>query len=138
MGYSKRILYVDDDVDGCEMMTAWLSDYHVTTAPDGAGAKEMMTRHHFDLYIFDYCLPDMTAVDLCKHIRSSSPDVPIIIYSALTRPVDKSSAESAGASDYLDKPNDLGRMYSVVAQHLGPQSTFYTAHPARRRPASIL
>ncbi|MEK7856440.1 MAG: response regulator, partial [Acidobacteriota bacterium] len=84
-----RILYIDDDADGCEMIVAWLHDHDVTTVGDGRQAKELMQRMRFDLYILDFYLPDMTAVELCEDIRRVSPRVPIIIYSALTRWADK-------------------------------------------------
>lgn len=110
MSLKPRILYVDDDVANCEMMTYWLREecgYDVSSAMDGKGALSLIETEFFDLYLLDYCLPDMTAVHLCKRIRSISSTAPIVVYSALDRDVDIESALAAGANHYLLKPDQL-------------------------------
>ena len=144
MSALNRILYVDDDSDGCEMMSLWLKQhsYCVLTAADGKAAKDLIQRRRFDLYILDYCLPDMTAVDLCNHIRSISAMVPILIYSALSRQVDHRDALSAGATKYLCKPNDLDRIVPEIRRLLGKRLYIPDSDESksriRRRSAGIL
>jgi len=105
-----RILYVDDDADGCELMAFQLNHYYgyqVDTASNGSRAIDMLRSDPYDVLLLDYCLPDITAVDLCKQIKEIDPRVPILIYSALDRDIDKKQAFSAGASGYFVKPGDL-------------------------------
>ena len=110
MSLKPRILYVDDDIVNCDMMTYWLREecgYDVSSAIDGKGALSLIETEFFDLYLLDYCLPDMTAVHLCKRIRRISSNAPIVIYSALDREVDIKSALAAGANHYMLKPDQL-------------------------------
>ncbi len=139
MNVSSRILYVDDDDGGRDMMSAWLQqDYQVTTASGGRYAKELMQRMRFDLFILDYFLPDMTAVDLCMYIRSISLRVPIVIYSALARSEYRSAVLAAGGTEYLIKPNDLERLIPTIIRCLGSTRKLPRNSMPRRRAASIL
>ncbi len=110
MNTKPRILYVDDDADGCELMAFQLNHYfgyQVDTALNGRRAIEMLRSNLYDVFLLDYCLLDITAVDLCKQIKELDPEAPILIYSALDRDIDKQQAFLAGASGYFVKPGDL-------------------------------
>ncbi|MBL8123941.1 MAG: response regulator [Pyrinomonadaceae bacterium] len=110
MSLRPRILFVDDDDANCEMMKYWLDvdcGYDLTAVNDGKTAFELIEAEYFDLFLLDYCLPDTTAVHLCRKIRAIDPKVPIIVYSALDRDIDKESALAAGANRYLLKPDEL-------------------------------
>lgn len=109
MSVSPRILYVDDDVDGCEMIAYWLRNfgYEVVLATDGSTAMHFIDQEYFDLYLLDYCLPDITATSLCREIKLANPTAPIIVYSALDRDVDRARAISAGANAYFVKPDQM-------------------------------
>jgi DNA-binding response OmpR family regulator len=116
-----RILYVDDDVENCEMMTYWIREEcgcDISIAIDGEHALEMIDREYFDLFLLDYCLPDTTAIKLCEKIRAIYPDVPIAIYSALDREIDKERALAAGANSYMVKPEQLADIKPFLDKHL--------------------
>ncbi len=105
-----RILYVDDDADGCELMAFQLNHYYgynVETALDGGRSLAMIDHHQYDAYILDYCLPDVTAVYLCKKIKAMDPTAAVLIYSALDRDVDRQHALEAGANGFYVKPEHL-------------------------------
>jgi putative two-component system response regulator len=122
MSLKPRILYVDDDVANCEMMTYWLREecgYDVTPAIDGKGAIALIESEFFDLYLLDYCLPDMTAINLCEKIRELNAAAPIMIYSALDREVDQQRAFKAGANHYLMKPDQMSLIKPEVDRLLG-------------------
>jgi len=121
MNSPPRILYVDDDPDGCDMMSILLRDcfnYAVTAAADGREARELISTQDFDLFLLDYCLPDITGVDLCQSIRQLNAHVPIVIYSALDRDIDREKAMAAGASKYLIKPDQLDSLRAELDQLL--------------------
>ncbi|MBK9165357.1 MAG: response regulator [Acidobacteria bacterium] len=110
MNTTPRILYVDDDADGCELMAFQLNHYfgyQVDTASSGSHAIEMVRSSPYDVFLLDYCLQDVTAVKLCKQIKEFAPRAPVLIYSALDREIDKEQAFSAGASGFFVKPEDL-------------------------------
>ena len=130
MSLKPRILYVDDDVANNEMMTFWLREecgYDVASAIDGKGAIALIDSEFFDLYLLDYCLPDMTAINLCEKIRQINPDAPIMIYSALDRKVDQERAFEAGANHYLMKPDQMSLIKPEVDRLLGNGTRAATA-----------
>jgi CheY-like chemotaxis protein len=125
------ILYVDDDVDNCEMMKYWIREEcgcDIAIAMDGKEALEMIQSQYFDLFLLDYCLPDTTGIKLCEQIRAIYPEVPIAVYSALDRPIDKRRAIEAGATSYMVKPEELDQIKPFLDRHL--------ARPIRPRTAS--
>lgn len=110
MPISPRILYVDDDPEGRAFISFWLErDFglDVVSASDGSEARQFIEQEFFDLYLLDYCLPDVTATSLCKDIKAANPSAPIIVYSALDRDVDRIHAIKAGANSYFVKPDQI-------------------------------
>lgn len=85
-----QILYVDDDIDSCEIISLLLhhadENYSVTTVTTAEEALNLLDSQSFDLYILDVWLPKMTGVKLCRRIRQSEPDTPVLFFSAMARP----------------------------------------------------
>ena len=119
---AKRILYVDDDPDSCELMSVWLTadgtEYDVTVVSTAQDANMLIADAGFDLYILDYCLPELSGAELCRAIREIDVDVPVIVYSAIARPVDRETASEAGVDLYLVKPDDLDRLKPAISHLL--------------------
>lgn len=110
MNKTPRILYVDDDADGCELMAFQLDHFYgfqIDTALDGGKALGMIRERRYDAYLLDYCLPDVTAVYLCEQIKTIDPEASILVYSALDRDVDRQHALQAGANRFFIKPEQL-------------------------------
>jgi two-component system, OmpR family, response regulator MprA len=119
----RRILYVDDDPDSCEMMATLLSldckQCAVSTARTAGDALTAMSERAFDLYIFDLRMPVIDGLELCGRVRQQDSNVPIMIYSALAQTDDRDSAKRAGADMFLVKPNDIEVLPDVVRGLLG-------------------
>lgn len=135
-----RVLYVDDDVENCEMMKYWIRQEcgcEISIAMDGQSALKLIESEYFDLYLLDYCLPDTTGIRLCEEIRQRYPDVPIAVYSALDRPIDKERAIAAGATSYLVKPEELDQIKPFLIRHLsGPIPPVNHEPPTAATPSS--
>ena len=114
MSSPHRVLYVDDNRDACELAVILFdhsdSECVVTAAESADEALRLIEQEAFDLYIFDYCLPEMSGVDLCRYIRQFDADTPVLFFSAAARNHEIAEALAAGANDYLVKPNDVGRL----------------------------
>ncbi len=86
------ILIVDDSSDlaeNCAMMLE-ACGYEVTVALSAEAALCEINMQHPDLLISDCCMPGMSGIELCSHLRScrSTADFPIILMSsALKREV---------------------------------------------------
>jgi DNA-binding response OmpR family regulator len=104
-----RLLIVDDDPEIREWLELdlKLSGYCVETASDGAMGLQKAINEKFDLIILDVMMPKMTGFDVCKNIRKSNIEVPIILLTAKGTIDDKVLGFNSGADDYLVKPFDI-------------------------------
>lgn len=117
-----RILYVEDDFDSGELIRFLLSreneNYDITVVATFAEAVKLISEKPFNLYIVDYCLPSKSGIQLCRHIRETDRETPILFYSAIGRQADRDRAMKEGANDYLVKPADLDVLTKRVNQLL--------------------
>lgn len=101
----KRILFVEDHTDTCDLVTfmlgkeGYLADCAATSRDALAQAGE------FDLYVIDYGLPDGDGFELCRSILRRHPRARVIIYSGHAEPTYHKAAAAAGAHAYVNKPH---------------------------------
>jgi phosphoserine phosphatase RsbU/P len=94
--------------------------YVVRVAEDGAAAVEMARRQKPDVIISDIEMPRMTGYEFCRAVKEDPDlhDVPVILLSTLSDPVDIIKGLDAGADNYVTKPYDLnfllGRVESLL------------------------
>ena len=88
--------------------------YIVQIAEDGETARQMFKQNKFDLFILDVMLPDISGVDLCRHVREDDNDVPILMLTALNQVHDKVLGLKAGADDYLVKPFHFSELLARI------------------------
>ena len=105
-----KILLVDDNPDILEITKEELlaCNYEVITASNGVEGLRKAEREHPDLIILDIMLPGLDGYEVCHRLRSKSrtAEVPILMYSAKVRDVDRETGLRVGADDYLTKPVD--------------------------------
>ncbi len=104
-----QILIIEDDVRVAELIQRGLEEqgFNTTIAYDGLSGKKLVLQNDYDLIITDIILPKIDGLDLCKQIRESKPDLPIIMLTALGTTDDKVEGFDAGADDYLVKPFEI-------------------------------
>ena len=81
-------------------------NYDVFTASSGKEAIEIIDRQSIDLAILDIMLPDMSGLDVCKHIKINRGEshTAIIILTAKGEEIDRILGFELGADDYVVKP----------------------------------
>jgi CheY-like chemotaxis protein len=140
MSASSQILYVEDNQDSCEMVGLMLShaddNYSITSVSTADKALALIESQPFDLYILDYALPEITGVELCRKIRESNKKVPILFFTAMARDTDREQAISAGADEFLIKPNDLDNLPKTVKRFLNKSMNIFNRKPITRRRCS--
>ncbi|TCI96921.1 chemotaxis response regulator protein-glutamate methylesterase [Aeromicrobium sp. IC_218] len=109
-----RVLVVDDSVVIRRLVTGLLSDDPdievVGTAINGRAALQKLEALQPDLVTMDIEMPEMNGIDAVRAIRAGGSRVPIIMFSTLTERGATATfdALSAGASDYVPKPANVG------------------------------
>ncbi|MFF4338385.1 two-component system response regulator CseB [Kitasatospora sp. NPDC001540] len=137
-----RILLVEDDEVIRETTQLALERYGfpVDTAADGLEGLERFRADPPDLLLLDVMLPLLDGVGLCRRIREES-QLPILMMSARTEPVDVVSGLEAGADDYVVKPFETAVLVArirTVLRRTGLQPTAATpsaAAPGAAAPA---
>jgi DNA-binding NtrC family response regulator len=113
------ILFVDDEIDISEKLATSfeLEDFKVFTANCGNHAIEVLQQNpEINFIISDIKMPNGDGIFLLKHVKSISPQIPIILLSGFT---EKTEAEllSMGALALLSKPTDIDKLIEFVQKH---------------------
>ena len=105
----QRLLVADDDFEIRELLEFDLSHsgYTVDTAKDGEEALQKALTGNYDLILLDVMMPKMNGFDVCKNIRLSKPETPILMLTAKGTINDKTQGFNSGADDYIVKPFDI-------------------------------
>ena len=104
-----KILVVDDDPDLLLLTTQLLrkAGYEVGQASTGKECLEILLRDHPDLVLLDVMLPDMTGIELCRHIKSDErlrSTFVILLSGVQTSSEYQADGLNVGADGYLVKP----------------------------------
>ena len=105
----QNLLILEDEIKVATFIKKGLLTQNILSeiAFTGLEAVELFNKNHFDLVILDIGLPDMSGLDLCKHIRDNNSRVPILMLTAMGSLTDKLSGFEVGTNDYMVKPFDF-------------------------------
>lgn len=123
------VLVVDDDLEVLDLLKKVFEREHylVDTAMDGAAMDRHLAAKSYDVVLLDVMLPGRDGLQLCKEVRSKSPEVAILMISAKGDDVDRIVGLEIGADDYLPKPFNsrelLARIKAVMRRKGGSTET---------------
>lgn len=104
----KRILVVEDEQNIREFVVINLkrAGYEVTEADSGESALTLYEQQggQFEIVLLDIMLPGVDGITVCQRIREKNSRVGIIMLTAKSQELDKISALTTGADDYVTKP----------------------------------
>ena len=112
----ETILVVDDEKNYLLVLSAILEDegYEVLTANSGHEALEIQKSSDLDLMLTDMKMPAMDGIELLENVKTSDPDLPVIMMTAHGT-IDKAvEAMQKGAYSYILKPFDNERLTIYV------------------------
>jgi DNA-binding response OmpR family regulator len=101
-----RVLVVDDDPTVSDVVRRYLEQdgYRVRLAADGPAALAAVDAEAPDLVVLDRMLGEVDGLEVCRRLRGRSPDLPVIMLTALSEEADRVAGLETGADDYLTKP----------------------------------
>ena len=116
----KKILIVDDEKPIVEILTYNLQKegYETIEAYDGEQAITLALTKKPDLILLDIMLPKVDGLTVCKRIRHTLSNVPILILSAKDEEIDKILGLELGADDYITKPFSVRELMARVKANL--------------------
>ncbi len=120
-----NILVVEDDaaVRGSLDRALRLEGYSVEAAPNASVAFEVMAETRPDAIVLDLGLPDLDGLSVCRRLRSSGDDTPVLMLTARDAVDDRVQGLDAGADDYLVKPFALAELLARLRALLRRQTT---------------
>ncbi|MBI4973585.1 response regulator transcription factor [Candidatus Roizmanbacteria bacterium] len=101
-----RILLIEDEKRLSHYVKKGLTEsgFAVDTAYDGEDGLYLAKEETYDAIILDVMLPKLSGVEVCKQLRATSKNTPVIMLTARGETEDKISGLESGADDYLTKP----------------------------------
>ena len=115
----RRILLVDDDVRNIFALTSAL-EQRGAIVDIGRNGFEALAKldsvPDIDLVLMDVMMPEMDGLEATRRLRQDKrfDKLPVIAVTAKAMKDDQEQCLAAGASDYLAKPVDLDRLFSLL------------------------
>src|SRR5687767_10982685 len=101
-----RILLVDDEKIARTLYGDYLKagGHEVIAIGSAAEAKETLSRERFDAVVTDLILPDESGMAVLQFVKETTPNVEVIVITALDKVNPAVRAIKSGAAEYLVKP----------------------------------
>src|SRR5260370_21310968 len=110
------VLVVDDEPNIRELVQVALQ-FHgcsVTTAATGKDALRQAETDRPDLIVLDVMLPDLDGFEVCRRLRASGNEVPVIFLTARDTSSDTVTGLALGGDDYVTKPFSVESLVARV------------------------
>jgi DNA-binding response OmpR family regulator len=116
-----RILLIEDDPNALEMLNFRFkkAGYEVVEARDGDQGLLMAMRRP-DLIFLDVRIPKIDGWELCRLIKNEprTKDIPIIMLTGCSQPIQEAYGKACGADAYFTKPWDSKELMATVRRFL--------------------
>ncbi len=111
-----RILVVEDERRVASFLARSLREqaFAVDVAANGQQALAAAHATEYDLIVLDLRLPDLDGLEVCRRLRRSGVETPILMLTARGMVADRVEGLDAGADDYLTKPFALAELHARI------------------------
>lgn len=113
----KKILIVDDDVAVTNYFMVFLMQterFEPVVENDSRNVSELLKTENFDAMLLDLDMPNVTGMEILKHIQRENMGVPVIILTGVNDIELAVKTMKRGAFDYLTKPVDDETLLEVI------------------------
>jgi two-component system response regulator MprA len=125
-----KLLVVDDNPDILQLLSSMVTlfGHGVDEAGDGHEAILLLEKGRYDVVVTDADMPRVDGIQLCRFLKTRSPDIRVIGMSGNWSALKK--MENAGADICLPKPFGLDELQSAI-ENRSPASPFRGMPPPR-------
>lgn len=125
---SMKILIIEDDLKIINFLKKGLEEecYIVDFSTNGDEGLYLASINTYDLILLDIMLPIKDGIEVCKSLRSSNIQTPIIMLTAKDSIEDKIKGLDIGANDYLAKPFSFAELLARMRVQLRITTTTQT------------
>lgn len=113
---ARNVLVIEDQADIANLIKLHLQDLSCKTdiALDGAEGLAAARSRSYELIILDIMLPGIDGLEVCRQLRASRVDTPIMMLTAKVAEFDRVLGLELGADDYLTKPFSVRELIARV------------------------
>ena len=113
----KRVLVADDEKDICLFLKKYLErkKLKVISCFDGQEAKNLMEKEHFDYFLLDCSMPNLTGLELIETARRRNPEAKIVLISGFPA-VNDMVVQKLGGDCFIHKPIQLSEIDSIIQE----------------------
>jgi hypothetical protein len=118
--FELKILIVEDDEISGMLLLFMVKDFGkiVLRARNGVEAVEISRNNpDIDLILMDIQMPELNGDEATRQIRQFNKEVIIIAQTGLVLYKDKKSLIKAGCNDYLSKPIDKTKLFTLIQKY---------------------
>jgi len=105
----------DDNIRTGLVDTLESEGYRATPASDGKQAIDLFESEEFDLLLLDIMMPEKSGYDVCRVVRSTNEEIPVIMLTAKGEEIDKVIGLQLGADDYITKPFGVHELLARIS-----------------------
>lgn len=115
-----HVLIAEDEEDNYEFIRILLERKvaRITHAANGMEALEIFEKEFPDMILLDLKMPVMDGYNVCREIRKSNKQIPIIALTAYSQPEEKKMALEAGCTLFISKPIDKEQLFREMKRAL--------------------
>ncbi len=125
---NQLLLLVDDDTDDQEIFKSALSKVDgslaLVTASNGYEALNVLSAADTlpDIIFVDLNMPRMGGLQFLKEIKQTDTlkDIPVIIYTTSSNPIDIARTKELGAASFVTKPSRFSELCSFLQSLIAP------------------
>ena len=118
MPEKKSILIVDDSqtylLNLCTLMSRM--GFGIIPAESGLEAMKLLKIKTPDLVLLDVNMPMVDGIKTLQHIKDSTPNIPVVMLSAVNNSAIVARCKELGCSDYLPKPFNVRELHGMLQE----------------------
>jgi len=111
------ILIIEDEAPIQQLLKRMIGNmgHNIMFASDGAAGYKLVQENHFDIILSDLLMPGKpTGMDLVRMIKTTKPEVAVIIVSGHPSNEALNECRKLGITDFLSKPFEMSFVRTVV------------------------
>jgi two-component system cell cycle response regulator DivK len=120
---AKTVLVVEDNELNMRLFNDLLEafGYQTLKSRDGRTGLDLAAKHKPDLIIMDIQLPEMSGLDVTRHLKAdpSLRHIPVIAVTAFAMRGDEQRIRAEGCEAYLSKPISVQVFIETVRKFIG-------------------
>jgi two-component system, OmpR family, copper resistance phosphate regulon response regulator CusR len=115
-----RLLVIEDESGIARFLKEGLEEecFAVDVASDGKTGLDLAMTNEYDLIMVDWMIPAISGIEVCRQIRKSGSEVPILFLTARDSVEDVIFGLDSGANDYIKKPFEFEELLARIRVQL--------------------